>query len=856
MASSTIYAPIVDSYVPAFIASGGTGTCRLYFSLSKYSTSSIIKSVHVSVIRQTTGQSVVRKSDSASSGRYRSTGIIIINSAPIKVADQSNLYYVDITGDDVQAGDEDGWYPGWIYKLQVRLSSVAYPGGIGQSAWLTANGNNFSEWSTYCTAKATGQPNISIPLFYNYNSATDGADPNKEKKYNLYVSTLNFTATYSNTDTTETLYSYRLQLCKDDANESLLEDSGVLYSNQYSKPNLLTYLFKREMQDNDTYIVKLSYTTINKYEESMQFGISITQTATEKTKIVAVTSESLDYTENESFIEDFQSKTFDEQECEEGRIAIKFFSNDATAYNGNLCLRRAEDTDNFVSWTDIKIVICIDTPVNGLPMMYDYTAESGKWYKYGVQTIDTNGNRGIMNYVDTPVIREWTSAFLLGEGGRQLNLKYDNTMNSYAYNVLESKTDTFGSKYPFISRLGNTRYRTFPINGLISFNMDEQTLFTSDSELYSYRDVIENYQERRNELHLGNYDYKREHDFREKVLEFLYDGKPKLFKSATEGNVIVRLMSVSAQPNQTLGRMIYSFTSTAHEMAEATMSNYENYGFYEVGEWSSSFAQRVVKLGQVDFEYSPGENVIEKIWYFFDHSSQNQAGSRISLTKMHHLSLEFCDDPLRVQNNAGEVVLGNNFEYNGTSFTVRADRSRTYVFDEDIQFTDGDVITVLGGLDDIYDEDGNVKNTIHIIANFLYEIDEEPYQEKQIETTISGKGVGQYKENVAPNTNIYNELYYKYYYEWDYQYRKLNRISAITLEANPKAVFSIQDEDSADATEFDINYTGVLDFDGITDIQAIKYVGVRNEDGTIDKTKNCDVCLDYLYYLAEGTYKE
>lgn len=123
-----------------------------------------------------------------------------------------------------------------------------------------------------------------------------------------------------------------------------------------------------------------------------------------------------------------------------------------------------------------------------------------------------------MNYVDTPVIREWTSAFLLGEGGRQLNLKYDNTMSSYAYNVLESKTDTFGSKYPFISRLGNTRYRTFPINGLISFNMDEQTLFTSDSELYSYRDVIENYQERRDELHLGNYDYKREHDFREKVL--------------------------------------------------------------------------------------------------------------------------------------------------------------------------------------------------------------------------------------------------------------------------------------------------------------------------------------------------
>ena len=37
--------------------------------------------------------------------------------------------------------------------------------------------------------------------------------------------------------------------------------------------------------------------------------------------------------------------------------------------------------------------------------------------------------------------------------------------------------------------------------------------------------------------------------FREKVEEFLNDGEPKLFKSPSEGNIIVSLMNVSLTPN-------------------------------------------------------------------------------------------------------------------------------------------------------------------------------------------------------------------------------------------------------------------------------------------------------------------
>jgi hypothetical protein len=53
----------------------------------------------------------------------------------------------------------------------------------------------------------------------------------------------------------------------------------------------------------------------------------------------------------------------------------------------------------------------------------------------------------------------------------------------------------------------------------------------------------------------------------------LTDGKPKLFRSATEGNYIVRLLNVSLTPKKELGRMIHEFTCTAYEIADCTYEN-------------------------------------------------------------------------------------------------------------------------------------------------------------------------------------------------------------------------------------------------------------------------------------------
>ena len=133
-----------------------------------------------------------------------------------------------------------------------------------------------------------------------------------------------------------------------------------------------------------------------------------------------------------------------------------------------------------------------------------------------------------------------------------------------------------------VSRNATTYYRTFPVNGLISFWMDENEVFVKKLDIYKYKDIKDLYDNYNTENNIVQYDYIYEREFREAVLEFLQDGEYKIFKSPTEGNIIVRLMDVNCVPNQSLDRMIYSFSANAYEMDAPTMENYLKYGFYNI----------------------------------------------------------------------------------------------------------------------------------------------------------------------------------------------------------------------------------------------------------------------------------
>lgn len=853
MSSRVLYPPVLDSYMPAFQA-GDSSYCRVYFSLSKFNSSIDFTSLHASIMKQSNGLNVVKPVDDYIDDimRYRSAGIIL-NIKPVPIQGEDNLFYFDIYNSDLSSEDNTiglgykGWIPGWIYKIQIRLSTVDYDGSIGQAAWLNENANNFSEWSTVCTVKAIGKMDLVIPPM-DYNSQNENEINSEDTLHTLYISTLNFFGRIISEDPSEVLYKYSLKIY--DADEHLLDDTGELYTNQYQNANEFKYLVKYEFQDGKEYKLIFNYITNNGFEFTYinRFIVSLIQVSLINCSVLTL--------ENDinNIINEYTSY---QQEEEEGRICLKLYSNDMGLYNGNVCIRRSSSKSNFKEWVDIKIFNVAQQNLNTLPVFYDYIIESGVWYKYGVQSIDGMGNRGVLNQASNPIMRNFEYSYLLGENNQQLKLMFNNTMPSYKIQLMESKVETIGGEYPIITRNAALNYRIFPINGLISFWMDENKLFTDKLKIYGsdvaslYTEIWEPKPNERFEVQ-RQYDYTYERDFRQAVLDFLHNGKPKLFKSPTEGNVIVRLTEINCVPNQTTDRMIYEFTSTGNELAENIYDNYIKYNFIDPGEWSPNIYISEMHMGQIQMEFTPTTNVFYEIYKKYDGGNRNYGGYRKTLRSVQNIRITIEDPPLRIKTalsgNAYDLVVGNNIRLNGKLITIYGNQ-RIYEFDDRLIYTKNDELYFLP------DEEGLVQ-TVKATVDFVYDIQQEVYQEKQRQSVQTITGVGQIYHEFNPGDSIYNEISYKYFIDWDLEFRELNKLTSVEIECNPGAVFSIQDDSDIDPELHEMNETGTLRFYDIDNVRKFNYVGFRDPvTGIIDETKPIDVLINYIYVLSKGTYK-
>jgi hypothetical protein len=605
MASRTLYPPIVNDYEPAFIA-GDNASLKIYFKLTSLIGEGIRPTgtfyIHASVIRKD-GVQVVNLTNNATRNVYRATGTIL-NLTPIQ--EGNNKYYVEILNDDLKSsvdyGDTtfNGWIPGWTYKVQLRISTVAYNGdGSDQEKWMQENSAYFSEWSTICFVKSIGSMSIQI---FDLNTNTTPNTSSSEKFSGSIYSSI--------PEVDEDFNWCRIKLF--DSNNALLEDSGKLFRNEVSE-SYFEYYYKIALEESATYKVNLSYETENGYfDDTNDYTFTYTNAGGASQNIIyLVTADTTGFTadhthtlsedtptflENslETFSDTVASLTSIGNEEDEGRIALKLHADGANPSNYfRFVIRRSDSKNNFKTWTDILYINFEDptpTPaqINAYEIIYDYTIESGVWYKYAILPIvDNTGDRGTANIMTNPVIRIFNYSFLLGEDGQQLKLEFDNVMGNYATRIVEGKTETIGSKYPFIGRGSNIQYQTFPVTGLITFLMDEENTFLKNGkkDIYGYDDVVSLYNNYNISRGIGQYDYTFEREFRKKVLEFLQNGKPKLFKSPTEGNIIIRITDVSLTPNQSLDRLIYSFSGTASEVDDNTMDNYLKYGFYYPGDY-------------------------------------------------------------------------------------------------------------------------------------------------------------------------------------------------------------------------------------------------------------------------------
>ena len=531
-----LYPPIVDTYAPAFLVDSGTNKdiCRIYFTLSQFNTMEDIANIQVTVRGQYTNLSVLDKS------KYPSE-IMITNIKEDTTKTSDDRYYIELNKTDIQGGKfEINQY----YKVQMRFThkdAPAAPSNQALDAWLAANINLFSEWSTVCLIRGISTPQLAVSGF-----TIEGGEISWANYNPIIYGTLSF----KNEEETEKLKSYQVKLY--DENNNLLTDSGIQYTNTNSFSYGLNYNFVAGAK----YKFTIECTTMNLYSAIATYEFT---TSTKESEI-------LDFT----FIA--------EADEDNGRVILTIRKSNITdGFTGELVLRRTSNKTNFTIWEDLKTykykeATAIKETFN------DMTIESGVWYKYYLQK-RSNGVAASTKYIKTPIMVIFDDMFLTTKD-RQLKIKFNPTVSSFKRTIQESRTDTLGSQFPFVRRNGYANYAQFPIGGLISFQIDESDLFTSLEELFGkHLYLYTDYNDDHRITEANNIVYEKL--FKDKVIEFLYSEQPKLFRSATEGNFIVKIMDVSFSPNATLGRRIVSFTATAYEVAECNIDNFKKYDILE-----------------------------------------------------------------------------------------------------------------------------------------------------------------------------------------------------------------------------------------------------------------------------------
>ena len=233
-----------------------------------------------------------------------------------------------------------------------------------------------------------------------------------------------------------------------------------------------------------------------------------------------------------------------------------YFKKEIPAESEGVNIYRSE-SPNFEKW------ICFR---NVDKIFIDNTVEHNKTYYYhadGLSTEATTDIASVLNFED----------MFLSDETCQLRIRYNPKVSSFKKTTLEQKTDTIGGQYPYFFRNGNVGYYEIPISGLISYHMDNEELFIPKEKIGISGENVPT-------INLVDYNIAAERKFKLEVLNWLNNGKPKLFRSPAEGNYIVRLMNISLSPDDKLGRMIHTFSATGYEVAEL---NEENIIKYKLG---------------------------------------------------------------------------------------------------------------------------------------------------------------------------------------------------------------------------------------------------------------------------------
>lgn len=614
--ATNLFPPILNNSQEAFDYT--TISYPIYFSLPSMVSESNIGHVQIKIVKQTNNRSIIN------TDRYPD-GIIYKDYI-------SGQNYINIITSDL----ESGWGKGELYKVQMRFgankkwynSELPTTSEISNFAAWRENQiaeAAFSEWSTVMIIKSISAPSIVIA---NASSIKEGviATQNLESTITpLFMGKCEFTEGEK-----EAVNKYRFILLTETL--ATIEDSGWLQHNGTSNNGVDKHRFSTILNNGFSYTVLYQIISNNGYN---------------------ATAAAYNFKVQENYLAQLEGLTLSVDNtnvyCNENGC-IRIYLSSENSLSGNYVLTRASEKTNYLIWEELNYFLYSAEKFNNTLIYTDFTVESGIKYKYAFQQENSVGLRTAPIYEQNNIAKsvDFGYSYLFAKG-LQLKLKFDNQMSSFKHSVLANKSDTIGSKYPTISRNGHAYYAEFPITGLISLKMDEdETFFIKKEDGYYYQNELvisfDKYKEGSFNQDLTYNNIFIERMFREKVEEFLNNGECKLYKSPTEGNLIISLMNVSLTPKNELGRLIFSFSATAYEVLEFNLDNLNTYNLIDIGEFEEfTEDEKNSLIGQINGLYT-GQYSIE----------MNADGSRMINTEQNPDNLlEIIKDQIQISTGGG-----------------------------------------------------------------------------------------------------------------------------------------------------------------------------------------------------------
>lgn len=579
---TTLFPPILDNFVPAFdaVTDYRTATVRFYFTPSIANNITQVRSLMLRFRRVNTN-----------------TNPLPLNTYPYEVMwfneesfiydKESTKFYIEIPVKTFLAADaqtESPSIPNYFkgldefYKIQMRFSPYKIRKEDSASGrweyllpdeevWVAMNSNfmingygKFSEWSSASLVKPIIPPTITLEGFQGFQN-----DVQDWLIDTIPTAVFNFTGTYNSRDASELLKAYKFEVISYDYtkfseqgpdNNRLIEDSGWKFLGEYDALNI-NWVNRIQFENKKKYWIKYEIETINGYKGSVFYLIEpnfITYPMSINLNVLGI------------------------PDLAKVEVILDTSLVDRTKVNKLAILRTSSRTND--EKYDELVTFEITDP--GIVKYSDYFIESGVKYKYYIQPIGIDGNRGGMAEYQE-IIVDYDYSWLVGEDFIQTSIEYNGTLSSMRRIRKDAVIETIGGKFPVVASNSNVGYIDMSYSCTLTQHMDKEQLFGG-----SYTEIFGGLKDRTaddfyqmvlaKQVDSYNENYITEREFRTKFQDWIQNGKARIYKSNTEGLVLVRVVDFIATPVQQLGRIISNATFRMVEIGDVTHENLVRFG--------------------------------------------------------------------------------------------------------------------------------------------------------------------------------------------------------------------------------------------------------------------------------------